>query len=252
MEQSDSHSPFQDFLSAFFDRLSHLLPMGRDIHQLFHGVMSFLEKAIEVRSGLLALIDEGRYLVVEYIYGSDLQGTRGNHLPLYQGRGGESLRHRRPLALHDPSDEPLLGGCSSLGDAPHALFIWAPLFWLGEPLGLLGTHHPHPVWERELLIETMGTVASILAPALAAMILWERPSLDELIRKKLEMVTTKMDPQVEKGASLMAEIVALVERGLIKAALQKTNGVQIAAARLLGINRNTLRKKIKELGIKVP
>ena len=102
------------------------------------------------------------------------------------------------------------------------------------------------------MIKTMGTVASLLAPALAAMILWERPSLDELIRRKLETLTSKMDPQVEKGASLMAEVVALVERGLIEAALQKTNGVQIAAARLLGINRNTLRKKIRELGVKTP
>jgi two-component system nitrogen regulation response regulator GlnG len=43
-----------------------------------------------------------------------------------------------------------------------------------------------------------------------------------------------------------------VERPLIETALARTGGNQIRAASLLGINRNTLRKKIAELGIDVP
>jgi len=39
------------------------------------------------------------------------------------------------------------------------------------------------------------------------------------------------------------------ERPLISAALSATNGNQIKAAQTLGLNRNTLRKKIRELGI---
>ena len=41
------------------------------------------------------------------------------------------------------------------------------------------------------------------------------------------------------------------EAPLISTALTATNGNQIKAARILGLNRNTLRKKIRELGIRI-
>ncbi|WP_274603677.1 helix-turn-helix domain-containing protein, partial [Polymorphobacter multimanifer] len=44
-------------------------------------------------------------------------------------------------------------------------------------------------------------------------------------------------------------LLAEVERPLIRACLAATEGNQLKAARLLGINRNTLRKKLGELGI---
>ena len=44
-------------------------------------------------------------------------------------------------------------------------------------------------------------------------------------------------------------IVGLVEKPLLKAVLREARGSQVKAARLLGINRNTLRKKLKEHGI---
>jgi two-component system nitrogen regulation response regulator GlnG len=43
-----------------------------------------------------------------------------------------------------------------------------------------------------------------------------------------------------------------VERPLLETVLRRTGGNQIRAAALLGINRNTLRKKITELGIEIP
>jgi two-component system nitrogen regulation response regulator GlnG len=42
-----------------------------------------------------------------------------------------------------------------------------------------------------------------------------------------------------------------VERPLIRFVLEKTRGNQVKAADILGINRNTLRKKINDLGIGV-
>ncbi|MDD5495573.1 MAG: helix-turn-helix domain-containing protein [Candidatus Omnitrophica bacterium] len=46
-------------------------------------------------------------------------------------------------------------------------------------------------------------------------------------------------------------IIAQVEKPLIEMALERTSGNQIRAAELLGINRNTIRTKIKKLGIDV-
>lgn len=48
------------------------------------------------------------------------------------------------------------------------------------------------------------------------------------------------------------ETVAVVERPLIERALVLTGGNQLRAARLLGLNRNTLRKRCRELGLMPP
>jgi two-component system nitrogen regulation response regulator GlnG len=42
-----------------------------------------------------------------------------------------------------------------------------------------------------------------------------------------------------------------VEEPLINATLAATRGNQIKAAELLGVNRNTLRKKIKDLDLRI-
>lgn len=47
-------------------------------------------------------------------------------------------------------------------------------------------------------------------------------------------------------------VIQRVEKPLLTLVLRKTEGNQVRAASLLGINRNTLRKKIRELGIKGP
>ena len=50
---------------------------------------------------------------------------------------------------------------------------------------------------------------------------------------------------------LYQRVLAEVEYPLILAAMTATRGNQIKAAELLGVNRNTLRKKIRELGVNV-
>jgi two-component system nitrogen regulation response regulator GlnG len=51
-------------------------------------------------------------------------------------------------------------------------------------------------------------------------------------------------PPGEEPRDLYDKIVAEIERPLIEIALKRAGGNQVRAARLLGLNRNTLRKKI--------
>lgn len=46
--------------------------------------------------------------------------------------------------------------------------------------------------------------------------------------------------------------VAILERPLLAHVLATTGGNQLRAARLLGLNRNTLRKRCRELGLDLP
>jgi two-component system nitrogen regulation response regulator GlnG len=54
-----------------------------------------------------------------------------------------------------------------------------------------------------------------------------------------------------KNQNLHDQALKLFEKPLIEKILEKTGGNQIQAAKVLGINRNTLRKKMRELEIDV-
>ncbi|HPL83006.1 MAG TPA: helix-turn-helix domain-containing protein [Candidatus Omnitrophota bacterium] len=55
----------------------------------------------------------------------------------------------------------------------------------------------------------------------------------------------------EKEGILYRSILQIVEKPLIENILERTDGNQLKAARILGLNRNTLRTKIKRLGINI-
>ncbi len=60
-----------------------------------------------------------------------------------------------------------------------------------------------------------------------------------------------LDEDPDAG-DLHQKLLVRMERPLVEVLLERTQGNQIRAAALLGINRNTLRKKITELGIELP
>ena len=49
---------------------------------------------------------------------------------------------------------------------------------------------------------------------------------------------------------LHAMVIAEVEKPLFEAVMKRAGGNQLRAARILGINRNTLRKKLARYGLK--
>ena len=74
-------------------------------------------------------------------------------------------------------------------------------------------------------------------------------SLEALITNKLRSSLMAMD--VNELNNLYDMVLHQMERPLINIVLEKTRANQVRAAEILGINRNTLRKKIQTLGIEV-
>jgi two-component system nitrogen regulation response regulator GlnG len=98
-------------------------------------------------------------------------------------------------------------------------------------------------------VVTAATVEQELAVQVAA-----RPSapageegltLGQLVERHLAGLLAAGAPP----PGLHARVIAEIERPLITACLGLTGGNQLRAAQILGLNRNTLRKRIRELGV---
>ena len=75
-------------------------------------------------------------------------------------------------------------------------------------------------------------------------------SLEKLVRSKLELIL-KQHEEGGRVKNLYNQVLEQVEKPMIELALNLQAGNQIKTAELLGINRNTLRKKISAYKIKI-
>jgi Fis family transcriptional regulator len=71
--------------------------------------------------------------------------------------------------------------------------------------------------------------------------------LKEQVRIALERYFAELDGESVTG--LYALVVAEVEKPLLETVLNHTGGNQSKAAKVLGLSRSTLRKKLKQYGI---
>ena len=69
----------------------------------------------------------------------------------------------------------------------------------------------------------------------------------------LKDMVIKMEDSLyrEKHGILYKSILESIEKPMFERILERTDGNQLKAAKILGINRNTMRAKIKKLGIDV-
>jgi Response regulator containing CheY-like receiver, AAA-type ATPase, and DNA-binding domains len=74
-------------------------------------------------------------------------------------------------------------------------------------------------------------------------------AVEEIMEKKLEDLATVLSASGDRKSKLYEEVMAMVEKGLFKIALRRSNYVKSAAAVFLGINRNTFTDKMAKLGI---
>ncbi|MBI3995233.1 MAG: hypothetical protein HY349_04580 [Nitrospirae bacterium] len=96
------------------------------------------------------------------------------------------------------------------------------------------------------------SVSSVVAPSHTKPAPQKRTmdlALEEFMEHRLLGFVKQM--KASGGRNLYSILLREIERPLITITLNETNGNQVQAAHLLGMNRNTLRKKIKELKIRV-
>jgi two-component system nitrogen regulation response regulator GlnG len=91
-----------------------------------------------------------------------------------------------------------------------------------------------------------GDVDEIL-PVVAARVPLEDLAFEEMVKAKLAGLLARIDGYPVHD--LYEKVVARVERPLFDLVLAHTGGNQLKAAEILGLNRNTLRKKLADLGI---
>ena len=72
----------------------------------------------------------------------------------------------------------------------------------------------------------------------------EQLSFEEMVRAKIRALLQRMEGYPIED--LYEEVISRVERPLIELVLERTGNNQLKAAEILGLNRNTLRKKIAE------
>jgi DNA-binding protein Fis len=100
---------------------------------------------------------------------------------------------------------------------------------------------------RAVLRQTLTMIQTIVGPSG----LLPSKTRDGSLENYLEVKMGEFVKSMRNGSArnLHPILISAVERPLITSALQETRGNQIQAAELLGLNRNTLRKKIVNLHI---
>ena len=105
---------------------------------------------------------------------------------------------------------------------------------------------------RRLVVHTSasrieaGDVDAVL-PVVAERVPMEDLSFEEMVKAKLVGFLSRMDGYPLHD--LYDKVLERVERPLFDLVLEKTGGNQLKAAEILGLNRNTLRKKLDLLGV---
>ena len=130
------------------------------------------------------------------------------------------------------------------GVAPDALDRLVGYDWPGNVREL------ENVIQRAMVLAQNGVILPEhlpIGPVSAAASVAVDATLEEIIeRKLLECVRGLRE---RPNANLYDLVIGLVEKPLLRAVLRETSGNQVRAAQILGINRNTLRKKLTEHGI---
>jgi len=175
---------------------------------------------------------------------------------LYERLG--ALRISLPPLRRRPEDVPLLlehfGRCESReigGDKltfnSRAMDKLTAYSWPGNVAELRDVVRRLCLRRRKSHVE-LSDVEAVLPPV-EERVPVEQLSFEEMVRAKIRALLQRMEGYPIED--LYEEVISRVERPLIELVLERTGNNQLKAAEILGLNRNTLRKKIAERNVAV-
>jgi transcriptional regulator with GAF, ATPase, and Fis domain len=237
------------------------------LQDYFQNVMTILSQHFTLPYASLLLKDlKGNMLHVEAVYGIG-KDAHPLSCPGRKGMIGKVIDSQQPMVILNFGQEPLYEevtrGAKKI-DKIRPPLLCVPLIADNELLGVFNVNSLYGQQDEfHKDFQFLRVLSAVVSPVVRSFQARKEDSLarsaksklklEDILEEKLTEVLNKIDPYLESKAKLgiMDDIVCIVEKILIKAALEKVGNVQLAAAELLGINRNTLRKKIKDLKIKI-
>lgn len=238
-------------------RISDLVDSVHTSRERFLQIMKILDEAFGKRYGTLTLLNPSKGKTVLEVAFGDPGMKDGCIHGLKPSTIGEVLMRARPLALSHHSQDVLPIPLESLHEKDASL-ICIPIMNRTQAVGVLSMN---PIYrdtvslDRDIrLLKIITGLAFKDAPLPGDDPGGSQgpsgdPPLDRILEEKLSRMIEKVDPRTESRCALLPDIVRLVEKIVIKWALKRHHNIQSTAALFLGINRNTLRKKIKDLNI---
>jgi two-component system nitrogen regulation response regulator GlnG len=218
-------------------------------------LLRILKRAESARGGR-GRESTGEYCDVRVIAatGVDLQRAVADELfdaELYERLG--ALRITLPPLRRRPEDVPLLiehfgrteareVGTDRLQFTQRAVEKLVSYSWPGNVAELRDVVRRLCLRRRRGQVE-LSDVEAVLPPV-EERVPVEQLSFEEMVRAKIRALLQRLEGYPMED--LYDEVMARVERPLIELVLERTSGNQLKAAEILGLNRNTLRKKIAE------
>ncbi len=191
--------------------------------------------------------------------GADLERAVADELfepELYERLGAQRIS--LPPLRRRPEDVPLLVehfgrsearelGFDRLVFSARALDKLAAYSWPGNCAELRDVVRRLCLRRRGSVVD-VGDVEAVLPPVRERVPV-EQLSFEEMVRAKIRGLLERMEGYPLED--LYDEVISRVERPLLELVLERTGNNQLKAAEILGINRNTLRKKIAERKVTV-